>query len=75
MENLLLHRLKNGIIHNYVNKRVQKIQFVLPCTLSYLWYLVHYRLYRYVTHTNVPFFDLNTRLGLGSKNETFVRVT
>ena len=33
------------------------------------------RLYRYVTRTNVPFFDLNTRLKLGSKNETFVRVT
>ena len=32
-------------------------------------------LYRYVTRTNVAFFDLNTRLGLGSKNETFVRVT
>ena len=32
-------------------------------------------LYRYVTRTNVPFFDLNARLGLGSKNETFVRVT
>ena len=25
MENLLLHRLKNGIIHNYVNERVLKI--------------------------------------------------
>ena len=32
-------------------------------------------LYRYVTRTNVPFFDLTTRLGLGSKNGTFVRVT
>ena len=34
-------------------------------------------LYRYVTRTNVPFLDLNTRLGLdqGTKNETFQRVT
>ena len=43
MENLLLHRLKNGIIHNYVNKRVQKIPIcpflyiklpMVPCSLS-----------------------------------------
>ena len=32
-------------------------------------------LYRYVTRTNVPFFDLTTKLGLGSKNGTFMRVT
>ena len=31
--------------------------------------------YRYVTRKNVPFFDLTTRLGLGSNNGTFVRVT
>ena len=37
----------------------------------------NFGLYRYVTRTNVPFFDLTTRLGLGSKNgiRTFVRVT
>ena len=55
--------------HMRLRRKHQLGANLTPCTLS------KFRSYRYVTRTNVSFFDPSPNLVVRSKNGTFVRLT